>query len=216
MTRCDSYFKWRWPRTNRTQFAHLSFDKLSAGLPLPINRGADVFSFQLATSHPFPTLWTAKDDTSTIIKLLPPEEDLFYYLDAFQRRAQAFSYPHVPSECNPQDVRQFLDHIDHNAALHPDMLALLFTTLALGLQDGVYDRCGETWVAGSVESEAKKGEVYSMLPDTHRMGGQSLTRSSRGCHAMSETELLHESPYLACHRSVGDDGTLSYQQWQVS
>ena len=126
-----------------------------------MSRGADMFSFPLATSHPFPTLWTAKDDTSTIIKLLPPEDDLFYYVDAFQRRAQACSFPHVPSECTHLEVRQFLDHLDHNAALHPDRLALLFTTLALGLQDGVYDRCGERWVAGSVESEAKKGDVYS-------------------------------------------------------
>ena len=114
----------------------------------------------MATSHPFPTLWTAKDDTSTLIKLLPPEEDLFFYVDAFQRRAQASSFPHVPDECTHAEVQHFLENLEHSAALHPDMLALLFTTLALGLQDGVYDRCGEKWVSGSVEGESKKGDVY--------------------------------------------------------
>ena len=143
------------------QFAHLSFDRLSASLPMPLNRGEDLFSCPMATSHPFPTLWTAKDDTSTIIRLLPPEEDLFSYVDAFQRRARALSFPYVPDDCTHQEIRQFLDNIEHNAALHPDMLALLFTTLALGLQDGVYDRCGERWVPGGMESEAKKGDVYS-------------------------------------------------------
>ena len=120
----------------------------------------------MTTSHPFPTLWSAKDDTSTIIKLLPPEEDLFYYVDSFQQRALALSFPHVPCECTHVEVQKFIENIDHNAALHPDVLALLFATLALGLQDGIYARCGERWISGSVEAESKKGDVYSMyLPN---------------------------------------------------
>ena len=117
----------------------------------------------IATSHPFPTLWSAKDDTSTMVKLLPPDEDLFFYVDAFQSRARASSFPYVPEESTHAEVQKFLENVQHNAALHPDTLALLFTTLALGLQDGVYDRCGEKWVAGSVETEARKGDVYSKL-----------------------------------------------------
>ena len=115
----------------------------------------------MATSHPFPTLWTAKDDTSTIIKLLPPQDDLFFYVDAFQRRAQTLSFPHVPDECTHSEVQRFMENIDYNAALHPDLLALLFATLALGLQDGIYDRCGEKWIPGAVEAESQKGDVYS-------------------------------------------------------
>ena len=42
------------------------------------------------------------------------------------------------------------------------MLALLFATLAQGLQDGIYDRNAGKWVAGSVETETKKGDIYSM------------------------------------------------------
>ena len=45
------------------------------------------------------------------------------------------------------------------------MLALLFATLAQGLQDGVYDKYGEKWVAGGVETESKKGDVYSKSRD---------------------------------------------------
>lgn len=118
----------------------------------------------MATSHPFPTLWNAKDDTSSLIKLLPSEEDLYFYIDAFQRRCQASSFPLVPQECTHGEVQTFLTDAQHNAALRPDHLALLFATLALGLQDGVYDRCGEKWVSGSVESESKKGDVYSKSP----------------------------------------------------
>ena len=96
-----------------------------------------------------------------MVKLLPPEQDLFFYLDAFQRRAQFCSFPHVPDQCTNNEVRRFLENLEHNAALYPDMLALLFATLAQGLQDGVYDKFGGKWVAGSVEQESKKGDVYS-------------------------------------------------------
>lgn len=143
------------------QFAHLAFDRKSANLTHTLPRGTDIFAFQLATTHPFPTLWSAKDDTSTLLKLLPPQQDLFFYLDVFQRRAQACSFPHVPDECTSNEVRRFLENVEHNAALHPDMLALLFATLAQGLQDGVYDKDGGKWIAGSVEAESKKGDVYS-------------------------------------------------------
>lgn len=143
------------------QFAHLAFDRRPSNLTHAVPRATDIFAFQLATSHPFPTLWSAKDDTSSLVKLLPPEQDLFFYLDAFQRRAQFCSFPHVPDQCTNNEVRRFLENLEHNAALYPDMLALLFATLAQGLQDGVYDKFGEKWVAGSVEQESKKGDVYS-------------------------------------------------------
>ena len=67
----------------------------------------------------------------------------------------------MPDQCTNNEVRRFLENLEHNAALYPDMLALLFATLAQGLQDGVYDKFGGKWVAGSVEQESKKGDVYS-------------------------------------------------------
>ena len=49
---------------------------------------------------------------------------------------------------------------EHNALVHPDMLALLFATLAQGLQNGVFDRCGGRWIHEVMEDESKKGDVY--------------------------------------------------------
>lgn len=106
-------------------------------------------------------MWSAQDDSSGLLKILPPEQDIFAYLDAFQRRAQSSSFPHVPEECTELEVRRFLSNLEHNAAVHLDMLALLFATLAQGLQNGVYDKCGERWVAVAMESESKKGDVWS-------------------------------------------------------
>ena len=67
----------------------------------------------------------------------------------------------LPEEVTEGEVRKFLQNLEHNAALYPDYLALLFATLALGLHDGVFDKLGEKWAAGSMEAESKKGDVYS-------------------------------------------------------
>lgn len=115
----------------------------------------------MATSHPFPTLWSAKDETEGLVKLLPSNSEIHVYLASFQRRAQSCSFPHVPDECTEGEIQRFLSNVEHNAAANPNMLALLFTTLAQGLQDGVYDRNGEKWIAGSVGVESQKGDVYS-------------------------------------------------------
>lgn len=147
--------------SNVFQFAHLSVDRNAANLTHSVPRGCDLFAFQMATSHPFPTLWSAKDETSGLVELLPCNEDIFFYLRSFQRRAQSCSFPHVPEECTEVEIQRFLENVEHNAAVHPNMLALLFATLAQGLQDGVYDRNGEKWIAGAVEAESQKGDVYS-------------------------------------------------------
>lgn len=118
----------------------------------------------MATSHPFPTLWSAKDETEGLVKLLPSNAEIHGYLTSFQRRAQSCSFPHLPDECTEAGIQRFLSNVEHNAAVNPNMLALLFTTLAQGLQDGVYDRNGEKWIAGSVGVESQKGDVYSRQP----------------------------------------------------
>ncbi|KAG8533757.1 uncharacterized protein KY384_001498 [Bacidia gigantensis] len=141
-------------------FEHLSFDRRPSTFHHPVQFEPDIFSIRSLNSYPFPTLWTAKDDTSSLIRLLPQEQDLFFYLETFQRRSLLFSFPHVPDQIAEPDIRKFLENLEHNAALYPDLLALLFATLALGLQDGVYDKCGQKWSAGAVENESKKGEVF--------------------------------------------------------
>ena len=149
-----------------------------------------------------------------MIKILPPKEDLYRYLDSFQRRVQSCSFPHAPDECTKNEVRRFLENVEHNAALHLDMLALLFITLAQGVQYGVYDKYGERWVAGAVEDESKKSDVYSKFP---RIEEPTYTDSfSRRVHAMLTARMLHEPPDLIGHRDARDDGPAPHQQRQVS
>ena len=120
-----------------------------------------MYSYQHAKSIPFPTFWSSQDNGSTLLKLLPPEQEIFAYLNAFQRRAQSCSFPHVPEECSEQEVRRFLSDVEHNTTVHLDMLALLFCALAQGLQNGVYDKYGQRWIAGAVEKDLPQGDTYS-------------------------------------------------------
>ena len=120
-----------------------------------------MFSSQMTKSIPFPTVWSLQDDGSTLLKLLPSKQEIFACLNAFHCRAQSLSFPHIPEECTEQEIRRFLANIEHNATVHLDMLALLFCTLALGLQTGVYDKYGERWVAGAVEKELLQGDMWS-------------------------------------------------------
>lgn len=89
------------------------------------------------------------------------------------------------------------------------MLALLFATLAQGLQDGVYDRNGGKWVAGSVEAETKKGDIYSMCLGCAKEPDVNLTSSSCGCVSSAEGSIIHEPANTPQHRGVGHDGFLS-------
>lgn len=170
----------------------MSVERRGASLTHAIPRGTDVFSYQLTASYPFPTLWPAKEETSGLVTLLPRKEDLYFYLNSFQRRAQMCSFPHVPEECTEREVQRFLENIEPNAALYPNMLALLFATLAQGLQEGIYDRNGGKWVAGSVDAEMKKGDIYSERISRLK-SPYKLTQSS--CRGISSTKgsLIHES-----------------------
>ena len=61
------------------------------------------------------------------------------------------------------EVKQFLYDVNHGLQTDPDRLALLLATLAQGLQNGVYDRCGQTWIAGEVERSYQQGNIWSMI-----------------------------------------------------
>ena len=143
------------------QFNHLSFERAQRHSSRQQHQEIDVFAFQGNNSYPFPTLWSARDDTSSLVRLLPPEQDLFFYLESFQRRSILFSFPTAPEEISEPEVRKFLQNVEHNASLYPDYLALLFATLALGLHDGVFDKLGEKWPPSNMEAESRKGDVYS-------------------------------------------------------
>ena len=93
-------------------------------------------------------------------KCLPKREKLFSILDSFQRRAQACSFPHTPHEVTKKEIGRFLDDAEVNASKYPDMLALIFATLATGLQMGEYDRNGEQWIEGSMAKTTKQADVF--------------------------------------------------------
>ncbi|KAL8939534.1 MAG: hypothetical protein Q9211_002699, partial [Gyalolechia sp. 1 TL-2023] len=143
------------------EFANLSVNGQPANLTHLVPRGTDMVAFQVQPTNPFPTFWRTAEGTATLINLLPKDhQEIFFYLHAFQRRGQACSFPHLPDEVTETEVQRFLSNVKENADKHPEMLALLFATLAQGIQNGVYDKYGGAWHVGMMESECKLGNAF--------------------------------------------------------
>ncbi|MCJ1388529.1 hypothetical protein MMC18_001376 [Xylographa bjoerkii] len=118
------------------------------------------FPLQMATTYPFPTLWRAISGTSGFADLLPGKDDLFMLLDAFKRGSQALFLPYVPEECTPQEVEQFLGNFEHNSTVHPDRVALLLATLAVGVIYEGHERNGRGSAMGSEQNYLQKGDLF--------------------------------------------------------
>ena len=144
--------------------------------------------------------------------LIPRHAEISMYLDSFQHRVQGCSFPHIPEACTRTEIERFLSNAEHNALLHPDMLALLFAILAQGLQHGLYDRCGEQWLAEPREAESKKADVFSRISSFWLLN--KLTKNSCCLHAGSEASVVHEQTNFARNRSPDDDLPLSCRFWQ--
>ncbi|KAL8942820.1 MAG: hypothetical protein Q9216_001435 [Gyalolechia sp. 2 TL-2023] len=143
------------------EFANLSVNGQPANLTHLVPRGTDMVAFQVQPANPFPTFWRTAEGTTTLINLLPKDhQEIFFYLHAFQRRGQACSFPHLPDEFTENEVQRFLSNVKENADQHPEMLALLFATLAQGIQNGVYDKYGGAWLGGMMESDCKLGNAF--------------------------------------------------------
>lgn len=114
-----------------------------------------------AAAYPFPILWHGGNSAVEMARtLLNSHEEIYACLDMFQRRAQSCYFPHTPEdEVTKKEVERFLSDVEGNAEKFPDMLALIFATLATGMQMGVYDVHGG-WVADVVEETRKKSDVY--------------------------------------------------------
>ena len=112
--------------------------------------------------YPFPIFngWTGSNTSTTLVNILRGAKDLPEIVDAFQARAQSCSFPHTPEEITKKEIQRFLDDAETNAARHPDMLALIFATLATGLQMGEWDRAGGSWVKGSMAEVRKRADIY--------------------------------------------------------
>lgn len=132
--------------------------------------------------YPFPNLWPGSSASSSLITVLPPREELLSILDSFQKRAQASSFPHTPDDVTKKEIERFLADTEGNAAKFPDMLALIFITLATGLQMGQYDRSGGRWIAGAVEATRKQSDVYRKpIRNHHATGCADGSQSPQVC-----------------------------------
>lgn len=133
-----------------------------ANLTHLVPRGTDMVAFQVQPTNPFPTFWRTAEGTATLINLLPKDHsEIFLYLNAFQRRVQSCSFPHLPDELTEHEVQRFLSNVKESSEQHPEMLALLFATLAQGIQNGVYDKYGGAWHGGMMETECRLGNAFS-------------------------------------------------------
>jgi hypothetical protein len=101
---------------------------------------------------------------SELLHLLPEREELFTCLDMFQRRAQSCSFPHTPDEVTRREVERFLNDAEDNANRYPDMLALIFATLATGLQLGQHDLNEAQWSnATAAEESRNRSDAFRKL-----------------------------------------------------
>jgi hypothetical protein len=118
--------------------------------------------------YPFPTFasWTGGTGHEALIAVLPEELELQQILDLFQGRAQSCSFPHTPEEVTKKEISRFLADRETNVQRHPDMLALIFITLATGLQLGEWDRNGGQWINDSAQKMTKQADIYRKFTDT--------------------------------------------------
>jgi hypothetical protein len=125
-------------------------------------RGQDMYTPKNPPPYPFPTFFpaTPEECIPELLKCLPQREELFECLNAFEKRVNVCSFPHVPLEITKSEVERFLDDPRRNAQMCPDTLALLFAAIALGGQHSVWDRSGGQWGANAMRFEVAKGNIY--------------------------------------------------------
>lgn len=144
------------------QFANLQVGGHSLTHSLP--KGRDFYASDDEPSYPFPVV-EGRSSIAGLAAILPEPDMLFSCLDSFQRRAQSCSFPHMPDEVTRKEVQRFLDDKEKNAEVHPDMLALIFATVATGVQMGQYDRSGGQWNRDDLERMRRTSDALSGLPN---------------------------------------------------
>lgn len=155
-------------RLTRSQFANLNVTSTASLYhahlthPMPVTRGADMYAPRDLPSFPFATMfsWSLEECVPQLVGLLPARDELFGYLESFQRRAYVCFFPHIPPEITASEVDRFLSDREKNTEKCPDMLALLFAALALGWQHSIWDKARGEWEADTTK-EARGGDVFS-------------------------------------------------------
>lgn len=109
--------------------------------------------------YPFPTLWPAMSRTQGLLQCLPPRDELYHYLESFSAKARGFAFPYVPEDLSQKEVERFLENAEENADKVPDLLALIFAALALGVQLDMFENRQEAGTGVSPNS-SRKGEIF--------------------------------------------------------
>ncbi|KAK2756107.1 hypothetical protein FQN54_005515 [Arachnomyces sp. PD_36] len=120
-----------------------------------IPRGMDVHAYENAPADPFPSMWLSPTGTAGLLHVLPPREELFLYIQAFQKHWRSFySY-----EMSCKELRHFLSDLRPNAEKNPQMLAFLFVSLARGVPLAMFRKQGPL-VTGTMKKEWSKADIY--------------------------------------------------------
>lgn len=112
------------------------------------------------TAYPFPYVKIGDNTTTALIKLLPGKQEIFESLKTFREISRSFVVPQPPDKTREKEVQQFLSNIEHNAIKAPDMLALLFASLALVCHTGVAGRMSRH-TSNEVQALFARGNCYS-------------------------------------------------------
>ena len=142
------------------QFANLQIGSHSLTHTIPlVPKGQDIYPDE-DLDYPFQMVPIGDNTPAALLELLPPDEEIFQHLEHFKQRAQSCSFPHVPDEVTKKEVERFLADRKSNANKAPDMLALIFAALAVGMQIGVYDRNGRQWLEASMAESHIAGKAW--------------------------------------------------------
>jgi hypothetical protein len=112
--------------------------------------------------YPFPTLWPAMSRTQGLLQCLPSRDELYHYLDVFSQKARGFAFPYVPDDLAQKEVERFLENAEENAEKVPDLLALIFAALALGVQLDTFGSRKEAETS-TPQNGSRKGEIFCKL-----------------------------------------------------
>ncbi|KAI4725437.1 hypothetical protein E4T49_06788 [Aureobasidium sp. EXF-10728] len=153
-------------------------------------RAADMYATQDAM-YPFPTLWPAMSRTHGLLQCLPSRDQLYHYLDVFSQKARGFAFPYVPEDLSQKEVERFLEKAEENAEKVPDLLALIFAALALGVQLDTFGSRKDA-ESGVTQTSSRKGEIFSVAAmQALRLASFTSRPTLRGIKA-----LIMLAPYL--------------------
>lgn len=98
--------------------------------------------------------------SAALCDLLPPKNRVFECLEALQCCAQFWSFPHLSDEVTKEEIENFLTDPKNNAEKAPSMLGLIFASLALSIQLGVFHQSSQEWVSGVLQGSHNASECY--------------------------------------------------------